>query len=1027
MTLRLHLLGPFEATFNDAPLTSLRSAKGRGLLAYLASRPGHPHSREALATLFWGEVEEEAARLSLRVALSDLRKVLIPVRAVSNAPPLLVTSRQTIELRLPPNAGWVDAVEFDALWDACTAHGHTTLVRCPTCIQRLNQAVALYRGDFLADVILADSPGFDEWRRLQQEHYHKKTTAALTWMTDHHLTLGNYDQAQDYARRQLELEPWREEAHRQLMQALAASGQRSAALAQYEVCRRTLENELQAAPTAETSALHEQIRSGTLSDAMPVGLTPSVDLPAALTPFVGRTTELERIGEIVLDPACRLLTLLGPGGIGKTRLATHAVERFTRHFPNGAAFVSLDFYAVPDRMATAILHALHLAPTRDGTALLPQLISYLHDKDMLLVLDDCAPSPAMAAWIVELLRSTRHIKILAIARQRLNVRGEWILRVEGLSYPPPGPTSTLPVDTPLDTVVQQYSAVQLFVESVRRLAPAYRVDQSCLPHVVRICQLVQGMPLAIELAAAWTPVLSCHQIAQEIKDNFDILATSAADVPLRQRSLRAVFDQVWVLLSGTEQRALARLAVFRGNFDRTAGEAVAGASLPILASLTDKSLLSRVAVGDNDTEAQYSLHAVLRQYALQHLSDFSGEPDTTINRHGHYFMDFITQQTAAFPRAQQQSAIAQVALHIEDIRMAWEWACKRHDVIALRQAWPGLFAFYASRGWLRAGETAFGDLVAILRDGPHADIETGPPNVYQLLLGLALSSQAWFVFQMGRLGHADTLSRTGLAVLRKQDVPDALAFGLIIRASFAMHIGSDAEARECSEQSLQIWQATDNRYGIAMSFGVLGQLALRRGDRVAAEAHSLASLQLTRHLDNPWAIAFPLTSLDHAAHSIGDYPNMHELLQETLLTDQNRTNMPAIGLAYLHLGDLARARGDYDTAQRRYVQVLELFARHDFRYRVWQVVGDLATMLAENGQDDKALRLLILLRSETVTGPNQSQILSLYSSLAGRLPPDRVMSVAEDVRETTLDAEVANIIRSCSADNTLKGSESAIQ
>ncbi|HSN76783.1 MAG TPA: BTAD domain-containing putative transcriptional regulator, partial [Anaerolineae bacterium] len=521
--LRLFLLGPFEASLDEEPLAGLRSSKGRGLLAYLASRPGFPHLRETLATLLWGEATDEAARLSLRVALSSVRGALAPWFVASSDHPLLETTRHHVRLNADPALCWIDAAQFDALLAACAAHTHASIACCPTCIERLSQAVDLYRSDFLADLVFPDSPTFDEWRVLQQERYHRQTLTALGHIAQYRLTLGEHSAAQAAARRQLDLEPWHEEAHRQLMRSLALAGHRSAALSQFEAARHSLAQDLAAEPEPETVALYQQIKAGSLGQ--PQQLARFVSLPSgfstSLTPFVGREAELQRIGELLLDPACRILTLVGPGGIGKTRLAAQAATRYAPTFADGAVMVSLDFSESPQRLAAMLLNALQPLLAGDEASTLAHLAACLYNRSLLLVLDDCAPTLQVAGWMIDLLRAAPEVKILAAARQRLNVRSEWVLRVDGLDYPETKLDWVEPGEGMGQKPADDYSAVRLFVESARRVAPGYQIAPACLPHIVRICQLVQGMPLAIEAAAAWTSLLSCPEIAQEIQKHLD--------------------------------------------------------------------------------------------------------------------------------------------------------------------------------------------------------------------------------------------------------------------------------------------------------------------------------------------------------------------------------------------------------------------------------------------------------------------------------------------------------------------------
>lgn len=263
--LEIHLLGSFQAALDGEPLKGVRSDKTRALLAYLAVEASRAHNRGALSALLWGESSDAAARASLRSSLSNLRQCLIRRLAADDDSLILDITRHSVQFDVDPNICRLDVAEFDALMDACRTHSHQALAHCPVCIAWLEQAVELYRGDFLAGLALSDSPAFDEWRMIQQERYHQQMLIALEALAAHYVVIGNLVKAQRIIRQQLALEPWREEAHRQLMRVLALDGQRSAALAQYEICRRLLADELGVEPTPETEALYEEIRAGELA------------------------------------------------------------------------------------------------------------------------------------------------------------------------------------------------------------------------------------------------------------------------------------------------------------------------------------------------------------------------------------------------------------------------------------------------------------------------------------------------------------------------------------------------------------------------------------------------------------------------------------------------------------------------------------------------------------------------------------------------------------------------------------------
>ena len=492
--LRLSMLGPLEVVLDGDPVTSLATSKARALLASLVVETGRPHPREALSGLLWPEWPERSARANLRNVLANLRKA-IGDRDI--APPTLLATRETIQFNGASDC-WVDVTVFQELVQAEPVDGAS--------VRRLEQAVALYRGPFLEGFSVADSAPFEDWALVVRERLGQQVLGALQSLTGYEEARGAYARAREHTRRRVALAPWQEQGHRELMRLLALSGQRGAALAQYEACRRALREELDVEPGEGTTRLYQRIRNGELGPAKettardgripsaqePPSPLPPHNLPAPLTPFVGRKAALAEIAQRLQDPACRLLSLVGPGGIGKTRLALEAARGEVGGYEHGVFLVPLAPVHSAEEMTTTVAQALGL-PSGGGDTR-RQLLSHLRDKQMLLLdnfehmlassviprrssfrgdlsiahghsaspdlgggnLYDETRDPAIAstrnnqsspssddatALVSDILTTAPQVTILTTSRARLNLRSEHLFTVPGMHCPPlPAPT-----------------------------------------------------------------------------------------------------------------------------------------------------------------------------------------------------------------------------------------------------------------------------------------------------------------------------------------------------------------------------------------------------------------------------------------------------------------------------------------------------------------------------------------------------------------------------------------------------------
>ena len=792
--LKLALLGNVEIRRDGLPVTDFKSRKAQALLCYLAVT-GHPHARPTLAGLLWGDMPEAKARMNLSQALSNLRR--------SFGDHLTIT-RQTVAFNQDSDYG-LDVQAFEASVNSASA-------RAP--VKRMQEAVKLYRGDLLDGFYVRGAPEFEMWVLAQRARLRELALQALHRLIAHYTGQGEdgWATAIDYAAHLLALEPWREEAHRQRMRLLALNGQRSAALLQYERCRQVLADELAVEPAVETTALYEQIRDGNLDkETRRQGdLTPSLqhNLPAQTTPLIGREVELAELDRLLTDPAIRLVTILGPGGMGKTHLALEAALAQLERFSQKVYFVPLTPLDNPDQVIATIAETINFSFS-EGDNPRQQLLDHLRQKSLLLVMDNFEHlltslergTRGGAKLVIDVLEAAPGLKILVTSRERLNAQGEQLFSITGLDLPQKAasPESAL-----------QFGAVQLFVQSARRAQPDFKLTGDNLHDIVQVCRLVEGMPLGILLAAAWVEMLTPSEIAQEIIQGLDFLEAEFQDAPRRHWSMRAVFDHSWTLLSEWEQQIFQALSVFRDGFTRQAAKQVTQSSIQTLRSFVNKSLLSRTLTG------RYEIHELLRQYAAEKLDQNPAALKAARDEHSAFYCTFLHQWEIELKSARRLIALMEIGTERENARAAWNWAVAHNQTECLGQALESLGNFYEWRGRYQQGEQALRMAAEKIAAPETAE--------QQRLLVKALTWQANFNRELGRTELATQLSRQSLDLLDSplfsgQETRLERAAALYC-LGFATLRHDYVRASRLWQQSFELYRAVGEQWGMAEVLGV---------------------------------------------------------------------------------------------------------------------------------------------------------------------------------------------------------------
>jgi predicted ATPase/transcriptional regulator with XRE-family HTH domain len=760
-------------------------------------------------------------------------------------------------------------------------------------------------------------------------------------------------------------------------------------------------------------------------------------LPISPMPLVGRDVELAAIARLLGAPHCQLLTLVGPGGIGKTRLAVETVAQQHEVQMDAGAFVSLAPVVGREQTVTAIADALGcvLYGTSDRA---DQLVHHLRERELLLVLDNfehVLVDPGCIDLVGELVNGAPGLTLLVTSREPLNLQQEWVFDVQGLPLPTSAQVSAL----------EESSAAQLFVQRAKQVGVNVTATVDEREAVWQICRLVEGLPLGLELAAAWVRTLSCQEIVQEIQRNVDVLATSARDVATRHRSMRAVFEHSWALLSSEERRALRRLAVFQGGFSRDAAEQVAGASLAQLSALAAKSLLRRMQVG------RYDLHNLVRQYALDYLHKDEQEEAETRWRHGQYYATLLERRNPAFKGPDQPAVVAELLADLANLRLSWDWAATHRRAAELSQSADTLFWLYESQSNCREGVPLYGQAVQSLESdvGVAAALAADEERAKRLALGQVLCYQGFCCFRNGQHPQGRALLERSLELLQPMTSTlservarsNALAFlGIII-----YRMGEYPKGRSLLEEALVIKRALDDRWGTGLCLRQLGLAAYALGEY--DEAHRLLSesLALCRAMGNRWAMTFSLNFLGTVAHALGAYDEAEQLLSEGLAISQaladrfnSATALSGLGLVHLALGRGAAARDclqasvaiwreigdrgnlgqtlnrlgqsllaqpDWDTARRCFVEALAVARDAQIAPVVLDALLGLAALRAEEALPAVALELVLhILQDPASSHTTHARAGQLRAELTAQLADDQIAGIDARVRDTTLDA-----------------------
>jgi predicted ATPase/DNA-binding SARP family transcriptional activator len=924
-------------------MVPIRRQKVVGLLAYLAVT-GTSHTRDALADLLFPRQDRQRAYANFRQILSILRRHLDEGA--------LDTDRHRVTLR-PDRGLWVDALEFNRLLDGADAEQAAQGGAPPDAERSLEHAIALYRGEFLRGLTVADSVAFDNWRFFEQESLERRYAAALERLVDMYERQGRLNRAIEVTRRLWSRDELDERVGRRLMRLYALTGSKPSALRLYEQLRGVLDRELGEKPDAYTEALYRDIRASRLVPSRPEPLPGATGEPAThgvplqLTSFVGRRHELAALGDLIREGGSRLITLTGPGGCGKTRLALQAAELVRTTFSGRIEFVSYadetDAAAVGARLAST-LGITEMVDDRMEAA----LRVVLRRGRWLLILDNFEPVVSAAPFVGELLSACPQVTVMVTSRESLRIRGEREFPVPALRLPRRSDR------------IDRSDAVELFVTRVRDVRPDFQLTADNASTIAAICTRLDGLPLAIELAAVRCKALSPAALLALLSDSLAVLDGGPRDAPARQQTIRNAIAWSYELLAAGEQRLLARLSVFAAGFTLEAAQEVCGsdagstATINGIDSLVNKSLLQRRETGGR---SRYSLLETVRDYARERLEE-SGERRVLEGRHVAYFTALAEEAEPDLPAPGYD---AETGRHIEtehsNLLTALTYAVERFGstmaVPLIAALWP-FWKAHPERAtrWI---ERAVGDETTESMDVTHAKAHIAAGDLHQYGNSAAAKvayQRALEAFEKlgdvsgataarARLGitHAITGDLVSGRELLEEAVAASRAGGhRLATARFAVQLGKvDAWLGETelgsalAAEGLAGFRELGDAEGVRYAQIALGEVLLN-GDPEAARGHLEQVLPELRAVGKREQLGECLEYLAAALLRLGQSERAKGYALEALdLYGRTLANHAAIGHLLRHLGAIAVAAGDLERGVRLFGMYHGLFQQGGWR------------------------------------------------------------------------------------------------
>lgn len=955
---RISLLGGLRAERGEWTVTRFRSQKFAALLAYLALYPNRLHTREELSDLFWPDADVEAARSSLRSALAALRGQLEPEGVLSGS---VIDKQGRTYVRLEPQSFETDVAAFE---DAIQNSGRSGVPDTER-VRLLNEAISLYRGPLL--------PGFyDNWALMERERYAELYVRALRQMTRHYEELQDWDSALGYARQAILTDALNEEAHSDVLRLLMASGQTTAAHRHYESLERLMEAQLDLKPSPELrailkaeSAVGQQTFAVATSPApprsvpdpvlplapeappappvTPLAQTGTVHLPLTLPEFFGREGEVSEIREHLRElGGTRLLTVTGTGGSGKTRLSIEAVRSLGDRFTGGIWFVPLADVRDPSRLFDVMADALRVtrnATTTTQEQTIEALERYTTVGPVLLLLDNFEQLAEESSGCVRmLLHRVPGLSCLVTSRQRLLLDGERELSLAPLPFP------LLPA-TP-ERLLLEFSSIQLFVNRAQSARSDFELNDRNGAAVAELCARLEGIPLAIELAAGWAQILTPVQMLERLKARFDLLVTRRrGDTPDRHRTLRTAIEWSYQLLGPEQAKFFAILSLFRGSWSLETVEVITGEqrALEFISELRDHSLL---VTEESDDGLRFRMLETLREFAETQMTD-TAERNMLAARHLHHFRALAARAEPGLRSPDQAKWLRTLIVEQENLRAALDWSLHpdRHSVTVeagLKLA-ASLTWFWLTGGHLQEGRERLERALARV------------PEAAMAVRARALLGLGWLSWATHDSEATRSAAEAGLALCRETADHWGASFCLTMIALAYHHGGYPERARTVLDEAILTARAVNDPWLLGHTLHSAGHVLFSQGDRQAGVAAMEEAIQILRRYGDPYTLAESLRGLGNIFRSMKRLPEAIVRLEESVTLYRRLGDARTGAHGLIMLGYTVSDVGDYPAAISYLESGLRICREIGDRFGAAHALHNLGHMYFQQGKIDESL------------------------------------------------------------------------